>query len=1090
MDLWLNRRPEVPKRTDLKRILIIGSGPIVIGQAGEFDYSGTQAVRALKEEGYSVSLVNSNPATIMTDPELSDATYMVPLTADAVSKVLEKDRPDAILPTMGGQTALNLSIELSDRGILKRLGIELIGTSVETIRKAEDRGLFKKAMESIGLASPVSFVAHSLSDARKALDHLSFPIMIRPSFTLGGSGGGVVFNLEEFEQRVAVGLEMSPVHEVLVEESLLGWKEFELEVVRDRSDNAIVVCSIENLDPMGVHTGDSITVAPQMTLPDREYQYLRNSAIAILREIGVETGGSNVQFAVHPDTGRVVVIEMNPRVSRSSALASKATGFPIARVATKVAIGYTLDEIPNDITGTTPASFEPSLDYVVVKIPRFHFEKFPQASRVLGPQMQSVGEVMGIGHNFKEAFQKALRSLENNTYGLMPLKLPSDPEDIAQILKTPLDNRIHAIGEVFRRGVSLEQVREWTGIDAWFLREIREIIELEREIGRLKGEPLALFPEELLLKAKKDGFSDQMLARLLGHPEESVREMRLRRGVVIHHRHVDTCAAEFASRTPYLYGTYGGEEEMLPVDTTPKPVVILGSGPNRIGQGVEFDYCCVHGVMALREAGVEAVMVNCNPETVSTDFDISDRLHFDPLAIEDVLSILDRENPRGVVVQFGGQTPLKLSRKLAELGIPILGTSPDMTDLAEDRERFRAVIEELGLKQPSSALAHAIGEAPEQVRKIGFPVLVRPSYVLGGEAMEVLYDEEGLQEYLKRIQDMDFRFPLLIDSFIGQATEVDVDALCDGSEVFVAGILEHIEEAGIHSGDSSCFLPPMNLSANVLSVIRQQSRQLGLAMGVRGLMNIQFAVQNETVYVLEVNPRASRTVPFVSKSIGIPLAKMAMRILLGSTLRELGLNEADISHRFVAVKEAVFPFRKFQGVDTLLGPEMKSTGEVMGISGEFGKAFLDAQEASGMMLPRAGTVLISVSDQDKAPILPVAKELVSLGFRLVATKGTRQFLASGGVPVEEVLKVKEGRPHIVDHIKNGDIQIVINTVSGRTAQKDSLSIRREALVRNIPYYTTVAGARAASSALSSELSGGRPGPVYSLQEIFRAAPSP
>ncbi len=1080
----------MPKRTDLTSILIIGSGPIVIGQAGEFDYSGTQAVRALKEEGFRVSLVNSNPATIMTDPQLSDATYMVPLTVDAVTRVLEKERPDAILPTMGGQTALNLAVMLSDRGVLKRLGIELIGTSVETIRKAEDRGLFKKAMEDIGLASPRSFVAHSMAEARLALGELSFPIMIRPSFTLGGSGGGVVFNLEEFEQRVQVGLEMSPVREVLVEESLLGWKEFELEVVRDRADNAIIVCSIENLDPMGVHTGDSITVAPQMTLPDREYQYLRNASIAILREVGVETGGSNVQFAVHPETGRVVVIEMNPRVSRSSALASKATGFPIARVATKVAIGYTLDEIQNDITGSTPASFEPSLDYVVVKIPRFHFEKFPQASRVLGPQMQSVGEVMGIGHNFKEAFQKALRSLENNTHGLMPVHLPDDPMDLAQLLKTPLDNRIHAVGEVFRQGFSVEQIREWTGIDPWFLREIREIVEMEKEIARYAGEPLALFPENLLLEAKKDGFSDTMLARLLGQSEDNVREMRRRRGIVLHHRHVDTCAAEFASRTPYLYGTYGGAEEMPPVNPSRKPVVILGSGPNRIGQGVEFDYCCVHGVMALREQGVEAVMINCNPETVSTDFDISDRLHFDPLSIEDVLAILERENPAGVVVQFGGQTPLKLSGKLAEAGIPILGTSPDMTDLAEDRERFRAVIEKLGLKQPPSALAHTIGETGGLAREIGFPVLVRPSYVLGGEAMEVLYDDEGLDEYLKRVQSLDFRFPLLIDSFIGQATEVDVDALCDQSEVFVAGILEHIEEAGIHSGDSACFLPPMSLSPGVLQEIRRQTRQLGLALGVRGLMNIQFAVQNETVFVLEVNPRASRTVPFVSKSIGIPLAKMAMRILLGATIRSLGLKEEEVSHRFVSVKEAVFPFRKFQGVDTLLGPEMKSTGEVMGIAGSFGRAFFDAQEASGMTLPRSGTVLISVSDKDKAPILSVARSLIALGFRLVATQGTCQFLSNAGVSVEEVRKVKEGRPHIVDHLKNGEIQIVINTVSGRTAQRDSLSIRREALVRNIPYYTTVAGARAAASALSSELSGSRQTEVHSLQEIFGEVSSP
>ena len=1080
----------MPRRTDLKRILIIGSGPIVIGQAGEFDYSGTQAVRALKEEGYEVSLVNSNPATIMTDPELSDATYMVPLTLEAVEKVLEKDRPDAILPTMGGQTALNLSVALADAGVLSRLGIELIGTTVETIRKAEDRGLFKKAMESIGLASPKSFVVHSLEEARQVLAEFSFPLMIRPSFTLGGSGGGVVFNREEFEQRLLVGLEMSPVHEVLVEESLLGWKEFELEVVRDRADNAIIVCSIENLDPMGVHTGDSITVAPAMTLTDREFQDLRNASIAVLREVGVETGGSNVQFAIHPETGRVVVIEMNPRVSRSSALASKATGFPIARVATKVAIGYTLDEIVNDITGTTPASFEPSIDYVVVKIPRFHFEKFPQASRVLGPQMQSVGEVMGIGHNFKEAFLKALRSLENNSYGLMPIALPEDPEDVAQILKSPIDTRIHGVAEAFRRGFPVDRIHEWTGIDPWFLHEIRDLIQLERAVLQFKGEHLALFPEPLLISAKRNGFSDRALSHLLGQDEDAIREMRLRRGILLHHRHVDTCAAEFEARTPYLYGTYGGREEVAPRSGERRSVVILGSGPNRIGQGVEFDYCCVHGVMALREHGIEAVMINCNPETVSTDFDLSDRLYFDPLTLEDVLAILEKENPMGVVVQFGGQTPLRLSGKLAKLGIPILGTQPDMTDLAEDRERFREVIEKLGLKQPASALAHSIEETGVLARTIGFPLLIRPSYVLGGEAMEILYDDEGLTEYLKRVQSLDFRFPLLIDSFIGQATEVDVDALCDGEDVFVAGILEHIEEAGIHSGDSACFLPPLNLSPEVLSRIREETRKLGMFMGVRGLMNIQFAVQNETVYVLEVNPRASRTVPFVSKSIGIPIAKMAMRILLGASLKELGLLDLPAGHRYVSVKEAVFPFRKFQGVDTLLGPEMKSTGEVMGIGEKFGKAFLDAQEAAGMTLPRSGTVFISVSDQDKAAIVSVAQSLASLGFRIVATHGTRVFLEGHGIAVEEVLKVKEGRPHVVDQIKNGEIQLVINTVSGRTAQKDSLSIRRETLVRNIPYYTTVAGAKAVSLALSGELDGDKQAPVLSLQEIFGRSSSP
>jgi carbamoyl-phosphate synthase large subunit len=1077
----------VPKRTDLERIMIIGSGPIVIGQAGEFDYSGTQAVRALREEGYKVSLANSNPATIMTDPDLADATYMVPLTVDSLEKVLERDRPDAILPTMGGQTALNLAVALSDAGVLDRLKIELIGTSVETIRKAEDRGLFKKAMESIGLACPRSLVVRSLEDAKKVHSELTFPIMIRPSFTLGGSGGGVVFNREEFEQRLQIGLEMSPVHEVLVEESLLGWKEFELEVVRDRSDNAIIVCSIENLDPMGIHTGDSITVAPAMTLTDREYQYLRNAAIAILREVGVETGGSNVQFAVQPETGRVMVIEMNPRVSRSSALASKATGFPIARVATKVAIGYTLDEITNDITRTTPASFEPAIDYVVVKIPRFHFEKFPQASRVLGPQMQSVGEVMGIGHNFREALLKALRSLENNTSGLMPCALPDDPEEAAQVLKTPTDARIHAVAEAFRRGFSEGDINAWTGIDPWFLREIDSIVALEREIARHGGEPLAVFPDDLLRAVKEDGFSDRRIAELLGQDEGAVREMRLRRGLSLVHRRVDTCAAEFEAMTPYMYGTYGGSDETLAGSAPSRTVVILGSGPNRIGQGVEFDYCCVHGVMALRQLGFEAVMINCNPETVSTDFDISDRLYFDPLTLEDVLAVLEREKPIGVVVQFGGQTPLKLSRKLAECGIPILGTQPDMTDLAEDRERFRDVIAELGLRQPESGLAQTLSEAADVARTIGFPLLIRPSYVLGGEAMEILYDEDGLSEYVKRVASLDFRFPLLIDSFIGQATEVDVDALCDGTDVFVAGILEHIEEAGIHSGDSACFLPPLNLSPAILSEIRDQTVRLGRRLSVRGLMNIQFAVQNETVFVLEVNPRASRTVPFVSKAIGIPLAKMAMRILMGETLGDLGLKDRSVEAlSYVSVKEAVFPFRKFSGVDTLLGPEMKSTGEVMGIGRDFGRAFLDVQEAAGMHLPRRGTVFLSVSDRDKPAIVEVARALSGIGLGLLATRGTREYLSERGITVDEVKKVKEGRPHIVDSIKNGEVQLVINTVSGKAAQKDSLSIRREALVRNIPYYTTVAGARAVALALSEKRLESDAGSTLSLQEMFQS----
>ncbi|MHB1729821.1 MAG: carbamoyl-phosphate synthase large subunit [Leptospirillum sp.] len=1076
----------MPKRTDIQKIMIIGYGPIVIGQAGEFDYSGTQAVQALKEEGYIVSLVNSNPATIMTDPDLAHKTYMVPLTVEALERVLEVDRPDAILPTMGGQTALNLAVSLSDRGVLSRLGIKLIGTSVESIRKAEDRGLFKKAMEKIGLSSPKSFVVHSLDEAKRALTAIPFPVLIRASFTLGGTGGGIARNAEEFEQKVLSGLDLSPVGEVLVEESLLGWKEFELEVVRDRADNSIIVCSIENVDPMGVHTGDSITVAPAMTLTDREYQYLRNAAISILREIGVETGGSNVQFAVNPQSGRVLVIEMNPRVSRSSALASKATGFPIARVATKVAIGYTLDEIKNDITKVTPAAFEPSIDYVVVKVPRFHFEKFAQASRVLGPQMKSVGEVMGIGHHFKEALMKALRSLENNRSGFASVVLPESDSEVEEMLKESLDDRIHRIAQAFRQGYSVEKIHEWTGVDQFFLNEILELVHLEIEIAERCNEPLALFPDDLLRKAKKDGLSDLRIAELLQKDESLVREMRERRGISLQYRRVDTCAAEFDTTTPYLYGTYAGVDERDLSGSEGKSVVILGSGPNRIGQGVEFDYCCVHGVMAAREMGFDAVMINCNPETVSTDFDISDRLYFDPLTREDVLGILEEEKPMGVVVQFGGQTPLKLASILAEKNIPVLGTSPGMTDLAEDRERFHAVIQELGLLQPLSALSHSIGDTPEMVMSVGFPVLVRPSYVLGGEAMEVLYDEEDLTAYLARAVSLDFRFPLLIDSFLGQATEVDVDALSDGTSVFIGGILEHIEEAGIHSGDSACFLPPMNLSEKVLQTLRDQTIKLALRLSVKGLMNIQFAVQNEKVYILEVNPRASRTIPFISKSIGLPLAKIAMKVMLGKSLADLGLSHGEVARTpFVSVKEAVFPFKKFPGVDTILGPEMKSTGEVMGLSRRFSKAFLDAQEGAGMNLPKQGRVFVSVSDRDKPAIIEICQSLNSLGYKIVATGGTRDVLIAAGMDVEHVNKVKEGSPHIVDQIADGRIALVVNTVSGKSSQRDSLSIRRETLARNIPYYTTVAGAKALAMALMDASSRNVLEEVICLQEIRR-----
>lgn len=1073
----------MPKRNDLKHILIIGSGPIVIGQAGEFDYSGTQAIKVLKEEGYRVSLVNSNPATIMTDPDLADATYMVPLTTEKVGEVLARERPDAILPTMGGQTALNLAVSLSREGLLDRLGIELLGTSVETIEMAEDRGKFKEAMARIGLSVPKSYIVRTLEEAQEALGSLSFPILIRPSFTLGGTGQSVVYNRDEFSRGVLFGIEQSPIGEILVEESLLGWKEFELEVVRDKKDNAIIVCSIENVDPMGVHTGDSITVAPAMTLTDREYQVLRDSSISILREIGVETGGSNVQFAVNPRDGRFVVIEMNPRVSRSSALASKATGFPIARVATKVAIGYTLDEIDNEITGSTPASFEPSIDYVVVKIPRFHFEKFPQSDKILGPQMQSVGEVMGIGHNFREAFLKALRSLENGTDHLMEEALPSDPDDLSRILKSPTDRRIHQIGEALRRGISEELVSSWTGFDPWFVREISVILEIEKEVRAFRNEPLPLFPDDLLRRAKENGFSDRALARFLSVSEDEIREMRLRREIVAHFRTVDTCAGEFEARTPYLYGTYHGSSEWARTDQR-KSVLILGSGPNRIGQGVEFDYCCVHGVLALRELGLDAVMMNCNPETVSTDFNVSSRLFFEPLTLEDVLAVIERERPAGVVVQFGGQTPLKLLKGLSDAGVPILGTSQEMTDLAENRERFRDLIEQLGLNQPKSGLAATLDQGLEEIRKIGFPVLVRPSYVLGGEAMEILYDETDWTEYRKRIGTVDFRFPLLIDSFFSDATEVDVDALGDGKEIVIGGILEHIEEAGIHSGDSACFIPPRTLSEKVQKEICRQTEILGRALSVKGLMNIQFAVQNETVYVLEVNPRASRTVPFTSKAIGFSLPKLAMRVMMGESLSDLGIRGRKLPVLpYTSVKEAVFPFKRFRGVDTLLGPEMKSTGEVMGISRDFGGAFRDAQIGSGMNLPSSGEIFVSVSDKDKPAILSIVRELYELGFSLVATGGTSDALKQAGIPSSRVNKVKEGRPHIVDLIKDGRVNLVINTVSGKQAQKDSLSIRQETLLRNIPYYTTIEGARALVYALRA---GSIPDEPKSLQELHHS----
>ncbi|NPA15848.1 MAG: carbamoyl-phosphate synthase large subunit [Deferribacteres bacterium] len=1073
----------MPKRSDIKKILIIGSGPIVIGQACEFDYSGTQACKVLKQEGFEVVLVNSNPATIMTDPEMASVTYIEPLTVESVARIIERERPDALLPTLGGQTALNLAVELGEEGVLDRYGVELIGAKLDAIKKAEDRELFKKAMENIGLQVPKSGYIRSMQEALEIIKEIGFPAIIRPSFTLGGTGGSVAYNMEEFKEAIEWGLSASPVGEVLIEESVIGWKEFELEVMRDLADNVVIICSIENFDPMGVHTGDSITVAPIQTLTDKEYQLMRDAAIAIIREIGVETGGSNIQFAVNPEDGRMVVIEMNPRVSRSSALASKATGFPIAKIAAKLAVGYTLDEIPNDITKKTPACFEPTIDYCVVKIPRFAFEKFPETDTILTTQMKSVGEVMAIGRTFKEAVQKAIRSLEIDRYGFSPEK-EAFKEDgswnldvIEYNLKHPTWNRLWYIASAFRAGMSLERIHQFTRIDPWFLHQIKEIVEEEE---RLKRQDFNSLKPEDLKRAKQFGFSDVYLAEMWGVDEKDVRNKRKSFGISPVYKSVDTCAAEFEAYTPYFYSTYERENEIPRSDK--EKVVILGGGPNRIGQGIEFDYCCVHSVFALKEMGYEAVMVNCNPETVSTDYDTSDRLFFEPLTFEDVMNIIEEIKPKGVILQFGGQTPLKLATALEAEGVRILGTSSDSIDRAEDRERFRELLNLLGLKQPPNGTVTSVDEAISVARAIGYPVLVRPSYVLGGRAMEIVYNDEELLYYMEHAVEASFEHPVLIDKFLEDAIEVDVDAVADGENVFVAGIMEHIEEAGVHSGDSACSLPPFSLSRDVMDELERQTVSLARELNVVGLINIQYAIKDGEIYVLEVNPRASRTVPFVSKVIGIPLAKVATKLMLGYKLSDFGLpRRLKLNH--VGVKEAVFPFIKFPGVDVILGPEMKSTGEVMGIDRTFPIAYYKAQEAAGNRLPLKGCVFVSVKDEDKPAIVEVVAKLKELGFRVVSTRGTAEFLKRHGLEVDVVNKVHEGRPHIVDLMKNGEIDMVINTTYGGKARKDSYVIRRTALNYGIPYFTTVAGALAAVKGIEARIKGEIT--VRSIQEYHR-----
>ncbi len=1070
----------MPKRTDIKSILIVGAGPIIIGQGCEFDYSGAQACKALKEEGYRVILVNSNPATIMTDPEMADATYIEPIHWQTIAKIIEQERPDAILPTMGGQTALNTALDLAREGVLEKFGVEMIGAKRDAIDKAEDRERFKKAMESVGLQCARGAIAHSMEEALQVQAMIGFPAIIRPSFTLGGTGGGIAYNKDEFVAICERGLDASPTRELLIEESIIGWKEFEMEVVRDRKDNCIIICSIENLDPMGVHTGDSITVAPAQTLTDKEYQIMRDASIACLREIGVDTGGSNVQFAINPQDGRMVIIEMNPRVSRSSALASKATGFPIAKVAAKLAVGYTLDELKNDITGgVTPASFEPTIDYVVTKIPRFTFEKFPKADAVLTTQMKSVGEAMAIGRTFQESFQKALRSLEIGHYGLEPkldasLGKDDDSRDgggraasgtaaearkrLAQALRIPGAERVWYVADAFRRGMTLDEVQGLTYIDPWFLAQIEDLVATEKLIAKqTKKKPSA----DNLRAWKRKGFSDRRLAQLLGTTEKQVRRWRHAAKVRPVYKRVDSCAAEFASATAYMYSTYEEECEARPEKK--KKIIVLGGGPNRIGQGIEFDYCCVHASFALRDDGYQTIMINCNPETVSTDYDTSDRLYFEPLTLEDVLEIIDLEKPTGVIVQYGGQTPLKLAKGLHEAGAPIIGTSPDSIDVAEDRERFQKLVKKLKLRQPANATARTTESAVKLAEKIGYPLVVRPSYVLGGRAMEIVHSREDLERYMREAVRVSEDSPVLLDRFLSDAGEVDVDAISDGKEVVIGGIMEHIEEAGVHSGDSACSLPPYSLSKKTQDELRRQTVALAKALKVKGLMNIQFAVKDGDIYVLEVNPRASRTVPYVSKATGRPLAKVAARCMVGQSLKKQGVR-GEVVPTYYSVKEAVFPFIKFPGVDTVLGPEMKSTGEVMGVGRSFGEAFSKSQIAAGAEIPRQGRVFISVRDADQKGIVDVARYFAGSGFEVIATRGTAHVLEAAGVAVKMVNKLSEGRPHVVDMIMNDEVDIIINTVSDRQSYEDSYAIRRQALMHKVTIYTTLAAAKAATAA--------------------------
>jgi carbamoyl-phosphate synthase large subunit len=1077
----------MPKRTDIQSIMIIGAGPIVIGQACEFDYSGAQACKALRAEGYRVVLVNSNPATIMTDPGLADATYVEPITSEMVEKIIAKERPDALLPTMGGQTALNTAMKLAAAGVLEKYGVELIGAKADVIDRAEDRLKFRDAMAEIGIESPKSVIAHSMGEARAALAEIGLPVVIRPSFTLGGTGGGIAYNRDEFEQIVLGGLDASPTTEVLIEESVVGWKEYEMEVVRDRADNCIIICSIENVDPMGIHTGDSITVAPALTLTDKEYQRMRDASIACLRKIGVDTGGSNVQFALNPADGRMVIIEMNPRVSRSSALASKATGFPIAKIAAKLAIGYTLDELANDITRVTPASFEPTIDYVVVKIPRFTFEKFPGTPALLTTSMKSVGEAMAIGRSFAEALQKGLRSMETGYTGLDPVEPPGDggPDAFRAALSQPKPDRLVMAAQALRAGLSVEEIHAATKFDPWFLRELERIVAAEREVAA-NG-----LPREAagLRRLKALGFSDRQLAVASGMQETEVAALRHKLGVVPVYKRIDTCAAEFASATPYMYSTYEGGFGAPVCEADPteqRKIVILGGGPNRIGQGIEFDYCCVHAAYALKEAGFETIMVNCNPETVSTDYDTSDRLYFEPLTAEDVISLIRREQEKGTllgcIVQYGGQTPLKLSQALAKAGIPILGTSADAIDVAEDRERFQQLLQRLGLRQPENGIARSAEEAEAVTERIGYPVVIRPSYVLGGRAMEIVYDRNGLHRYMREAVRVSGHNPVLIDRYLNDAIEVDVDCIADGENVYVAGVMEHIEEAGIHSGDSACALPPYTLSPATVTELKAETEAMAKALGVIGLMNVQYAIKDDEVYVLEVNPRASRTVPFVAKATGVPVAKIGARVMAGAKLAEFRLDDDSIAPH-VAVKEAVFPFARFPNVDTILGPEMKSTGEVMGLDSSFERAFAKSQLGAGVKLPDAGCVFLSVRDADKTAAVAVARRLIDMGFSVMATRGTAARLGEAGLKVAMVNKVLEGRPHCVDAIRSGEVQMVINTAAGAASVADSFEIRRSALTHGIAHFTTIAGARAAAHAIAAMKSGGLE--VAPLQAYFR-----